>query len=347
MRAVVLTGERTVAVEEVADPRLPGPDGAVVAVEHTAICGSDLHLYHGDIPALGVHLGHEAVGRVVEVGSEVQTVAVGDRVIVSGVVGCGRCPWCRAGDPALCQGGGMRVFGTTPELPGGQAEALAVPAVDTFALTVPEGVSAEQAVLLTDILPTGYLAAARADISPGATVVVIGLGPVGVLALQCCALFGPARVLAVDTVADRLARAASLGAEPVDATGGAAVAAVLEATGGRGADSVIEAVGSDQTIADAVACAAAGGTVSVVGVNVNMALPFPMALVLFKALTVRATVAAIPSTWPRLLALLAAGRLHPETVFTHRMRLSEAARAYQMFDAHEEGVLKILLDPSA
>lgn len=347
MRAVVLTGEREVAVEEVADARLPGPDGAVIAVEQTAICGSDLHLYHGDIPAIGVHLGHEAVGRVVEVGHEVATMAVGDRVLVSGIVGCGRCAECRAGDPALCRAGGMTVFGTTPELPGGQAEALAVPAADTFALRVPDGVTAEQAVLLTDILPTGYLAAQRADIRPGSTVAVIGLGPVGILALQCCALFGAARVLAVDTVADRLARAAAMGAEPVDATGGGGAAGVLELTGGRGADSVIEAVGLAGTIADAVTAAAPGATVSVVGVTVDMALPFPMALVLLKKLTVRATVAAIPGTWPALLALLAAGRLRPESVFTHRMGLSEAPLAYAMFDARQEGVLKILLEPGA
>ncbi len=346
MRAVVLTGEREVSVEEVPDPRLPGPGGALVEVEHTAICGSDLHLYHGDIPALGVHLGHEAVGRVAEVGPEVRTLRVGDRVLVSGIVGCGRCRPCLSGDPALCQGGGMTVFGTTPDLPGGQAEALAVPAADTFALAVPGPVSAEQAVLLTDILPTGYLAAERADIAPGSTVAVIGLGPVGILALQCCALFGPARVLAVDPVADRLARAADLGAEPIDAADGGGAAGVLEATGGRGADSVIEAVGLDRTIADAVMCAAPGGTVSVVGVSVNMELPFPMALVLLKKLTLRATVAAIPSTWPRLLSLLAAGRLRPEGVFTHHLGLSEAPLAYRMFDAHEEGVLKVMLDPA-
>jgi len=343
---VVLTGEREVTVERVADPELPGPDGAVVAVEHTAICGSDLHLYHGDLPALGVHLGHEAVGRVLEVGPEVRTLRVGDRVIVSGIVGCGRCRPCVAGDPALCEGGGMTVFGTTLGLPGGQAEALAVPKADAFAMVVPDGVTAEQAVLLTDILPTGYLAAERADISPGSVVAVIGLGPVGVLALQCCALFGPARVLAVDTVPDRLERAAALGAEPIDASAGGGALGVLEATVGRGADSVIEAVGLDQTIADAVTCAAPGGTVSIVGVSINMALPFPMALVLLKKLTVRATVAAIPATWPLLLPLLASGRLSPDPVFTHHLGLSEADAAYRMFDARQPGVLKVMLDPS-
>ena len=275
MRAVVLTGERSVDVEVVDDARLPGPDGVVVAVEGTAICGSDLHLYHGDIPALGVHLGHEFIGTVTEAGAGVRTLGVGDRVLVSGIVGCGRCRPCRAGDPALCANGSMSVFGTTPELPGGQAEAVGVPWADTFARPIPEGVDDDQALLLTDILPTGYLAAERAAIEPGATVAVIGLGPVGVLALQCAALFGPARVFALDTVADRLARAAALGAEPIDAGGGTGVAELLERTRGRGADAVIEAIGRDETIVDAVGCAAPGATVSIVGVTMNIALPLP------------------------------------------------------------------------
>jgi len=347
VRAVVLTGERSVAVEDVDDARLPGPDGVLVTVERTAICGSDLHLYHGDIPAIGVHLGHEFIGTVAEAGPDVRTLGVGDRVLVSGVIGCGRCRACVAGDPVLCANRSMSVFGTTPDLPGGQAEAAGVPSADTFARRIPEGIDDDQAVLLTDILPTGYLAAERAGIRPGATVAVIGLGPVGVLALLCTQLFGPARVLALDTVTDRLARAAGLGAEPIDATGGTGVAELLERTGGRGADAVIEAVGRDETIVDAVGCAAPGATVSIVGVSVNMALPFPAAAALFKKLTIRFTVAAIPATWDALSALLVAGRLRPEGIFTHRLGLSEAAEAYRVFDRHEDGVLKVMLDPRA
>ncbi|MHB8466989.1 MAG: zinc-binding dehydrogenase, partial [Acidimicrobiales bacterium] len=209
-----------------------------------------------------------------------------------------------------------------------------------------ESISTELAVLLTDILPTGYLGALRADIQAGDTVVVIGLGPVGVFALQCAQLFGPARILAVDMVPDRLARVAALGAEPVDASDGGAVAQVLELTGGRGAPAVIEAVGADQTIQDALLCAAPGGTVSVVGVNVKMDFPFPMAVALMRRLTFRVTLASIPSTWDALIPLIASGRLHPEDVFTHRMGLSEAAEAYRIFDAREDGVLKVLLDPT-
>ena len=346
MRAVVLQGERSVSVEDVPDPVLSRPDSAIISVERTAICGSDLHLYHGSgMAGPGVRLGHEFVGSVAEVGPEVGRLRVGDRVLVSGVIGCGRCPDCLARDPGVCRNDGLAVFGVGPDLHGGQSEAVEVPAADVFALPIPESLNTEQAVLLTDILPTGYLGARRAEIEPGSTVVVIGLGPVGVLALQCAKLFGPARILAVDMVPERLERAERLGAEPVDATGGATVAAVQELTRGRGAHSVIEAVGADQTVSDAIMCASAGGTVSVVGVNLNLAFPYPMAVALMRRLTFRLTLASIPSTWDALVPLIETGHLRPEEVFTHRMPLSDAPEAYRIFDTHADGVLKVLLDP--
>jgi threonine dehydrogenase-like Zn-dependent dehydrogenase len=347
MRGVVLHGERDVRVDDVPDAVVPGPDGLLLRVERTAICGSDLHLYHGGLLGTpGVHLGHEFIGTVEDVGPEVHRARKGDRVLVSGVIGCGRCAPCLGGDPILCRTAMPTAFGTSLALHGGQAEAVGVPAADASVLRIPDEITDEQAVLLTDILPTGFLGAQRADIQPGDTVVVIGLGPVGVFALQCAQLYGPSRILAVDMVPDRLERAAQLGAEPIDATGGATVAAVLEATGGRGADAVIEAVGADQSISDAIYCAAPGATVSVIGVSLNLALPLPMPILLFKKLTLRATYASIPSTWPLLVPLVASGRLHPEQVFTHRLGLSEAAEAYRIFDAREDGVLKVLLDPT-
>jgi threonine dehydrogenase-like Zn-dependent dehydrogenase len=348
MRAVVLQGKGEVTVEDVPDPELPGPEGAIVKVERTAICGSDLHLYHGHMGAQGVRLGHEFVGTVEDVGPAVHRLKRGDRVLVSGVIGCGRCDACRKGDPVVCTGGlAGKVFGVGPDLHGGQAEAVAVPSADLFALPIPEGVTTEQAVLLTDILPTGYLGALRADITPGATVVVIGLGPVGVFALQCAQLFGPSRVLAVDTVPERLERARQLGAETIDASQGTTIQQVLEATKGLGADAVIEAVGADATIRDALFCCRAGGTISVIGVNLNFAFPLPVPLLLQRRLTFRATLASIPTTWASLVPLIEQGRLHPEDVFTHRMGLSEAAEAYRTFDNKEDGVLKVLLDPTA
>ncbi len=346
MKAVVLEGERNVVVTDVPDPELTGPDGAIVHVEKTGICGSDLHLYHGTLGGHGVRLGHEFIGTITEVGSDVRTVHRGDRVVVSGVIGCGRCVACLARDPVVCRNKGLRVFGTSADLHGGQAEAAAVPAVDTSVLKIPDGITDEQAVLLTDILPTGYLGALRADIRPGSTVAVIGCGPVGLMTLRCVPLFGPGRVFAVDFVSERRARAEALGAEPIDPADGGAVAQIIGRTGGWGADSVIEAVGADQSIQDAIMCAAPGGTVSIIGVSLNMALPIPQPLVLLKRLTLRSTLASIPSTWDALVPLVLSGKIEPDDVFTHRMGLSEAPEAYRLFDARSDGVSKVLLDPT-
>lgn len=346
MRATVLNGPRDVSLETVPDPVLPGPEGIVVTVERTAICGSDLHLFHDAPTGIGIRLGHEVIGTVAEAGPHVRNLARGDRVLVSGVIGCGVCAPCLAGQPNVCLADKAAAFGTMPDLPGGQADAIAVPFADVFALCIPDGVADEEAVLLTDILPTGYVGALRASISPGATVAVIGLGPVGIMALQCAALFGPARILAVDQVPERLARAERLGAEPIDARSAPAAAQVMEATGGRGADSVIEAVGADATVLDAVSCARSGGTVSIVGVNLSMALPFPMGLVFLKSLTVRAVFAPVPGTWPSLVPLVQSGRLQLADTFTHRMALSQVAEAYDLFDSRVDGVLKVLLLPN-
>ena len=221
-----------------------------------------------------------------------------------------------------------------------------MPAADASVHVIPDDVSDEQAVLLTDILPTGFLGASRADIAPGSTIAVIGLGPVGICALRAAMLFSPARILAVDPVAHRRDHAERLGAEPIDPGDGGAAAQILAATAGRGVTSVIEAVGRDDTINEAIMAVAPGGTVSVVGVSTNLAHPFPMAIAMFKGITFRICVADIPSTWDTLIPLVARGKLHPEDVFTHHMGLSEAAEAYRIFDAKDDAVMKVLLDPT-
>ncbi len=345
MRALVYHGPADVRCEAVPDPSPEGVDGAVVKVERTAICGSDLHIYHGHLGEGPYPVGHEAIGEIVETGSGVRRFRTGDRVLVAGVIGCGHCAACWRGDVMSCEPDGGRVFGTNQGLAGGQAEALAVPAADATLHRIPDGVSAKSAVLLTDILPTGYFGAENAEIEPGHDVAVIGCGPVGLMAIQSALLFGPRRVFAIDRVAERLEAAKRLGAIPCDVSGDAN-AEILDATEGIGPHSVIEAVGSDECIRNAITLVRRGGRVSVVGVNVNMAFEFPMALALMKNLTFRIGVCPVPRLWPHLVPLLAEGRLQPDFVFTHEMALGKGPDAYALFESRREGVLKVLLDPS-
>ena len=212
MRHVVIDGPGQVRVLEAADPVPPGPDGAVVAVQATAICGSDLHFYDGDLPLRrSLPSGHEFLGTVAEVGPGVRTVVPGDRVLAASVTGCGRCDGCATGDPVTCVEG-PRVFGSGP-LGAGQATAVAVPAADFQLLEIPEGMDDETALLLTDNLSTGWTGAQRAEFAPGATVLVLGLGAVGQCAVRSALALGAGRVLAVDPVAGRRDRAAEAGAD--------------------------------------------------------------------------------------------------------------------------------------
>ncbi len=346
MRALVYRGPEEVRCETLPDPTPPGVDGVVVKVERAAICGSDLHIYHGHLGAEGGYsIGHEAIGEIVEVGSGVRRFRSGDRVLISGVVGCGECPCCRRGDVTHCERENARVFGTNQGLEGAQAEAIAVPVADSVLHPIPEGVSDEQAVLLTDILPTGYRGAEGAEIQPGQDVAVVGCGPVGLMAILCAQLFGPARIFALDSVPERLAAAERIGAIPCNVSS-AGAESVLAATGGMGAHAAIEAVGADASILSALSLVRKGGVVSVVGVSTNLALPFPMALAMMKGITFRIGICPVPRFWNQLVPLVVGGRLRPEFVFTHHMALSEGEAAYDLFASRRDGVLKVLLDPT-
>jgi 2-desacetyl-2-hydroxyethyl bacteriochlorophyllide A dehydrogenase len=339
MKSVVIDTPGEVRVETVPDPTLPGADGAVVAVKATAICGSDLHFYEGDYPlAAPVALGHEAVGTVVEVGPDVTTVKVGDDVLVSSVAGCGSCAGCATRDPVTCVGG-PRIFGAGA-LGGAQSELLAVPAADFQLLALPEDIHTEEALLLTDNLATGWAGAQRADIPPGGTVVVIGLGAVGLCAVHSAVALGAGTVFAVDPVEGRRQRAEQAGAV---ALAPPALQTVLDATGGRGAVSVIDAVGSDGSMNDALACVRAGGTVSVVGVHDLNPFPFPATLSLIRSITFRLTTAPVQRTWPELVPLLQSGRLDVSNIFTHTMPLAEAPAAYAAVAARDADCLKVVL----
>lgn len=338
MRSVIIDGPGSVRLDEVPDPVLTGPDGAIVQVEVAAICGSDLHFYDGDLPLFPVAPGHEVVGTVVEVGPDARRVVVGDRVLVASVAGCGACVGCATGDPVTCLSGG-KVFGSG-ELGGGQSDLLAVPAADFQLLTVPDGVSDEAALLLTDNLGTGWAGAQRADFEPGATVVVLGLGAVGLCAVRAALAQGAGRVLAVDPVAGRRDRAVASGAIALE---GPNVEAVLEATSGRGADAVIDAVAKDATLDDAFASVRAGGTVSVIGVHDLSPYPLPILMSLFRSVTLRMTTAPVHRTWGELVPLVQHGRLDTTGIFTHTFELQDAAAAYAAVAARTPECLKVML----
>lgn len=340
MRSVVVQGHRQVSVEQVPDPVLPGPDGAIVAVETAAICGSDLHFYDGDLPFYPVAVGHEVVGRVVEVGTQVSRFHVGERVLVASVAGCGACAGCQTRNPIACHSG-AKVFGSG-ELGGGQSDLLAVPAADFQLLRVPEGIDDEAALLLTDNLGTGWAGAQRADIPPGGTVVVLGLGAVGLCAVRSALVLGAGRVLAVDPVAGRRARAASFGAEPLAPPESVSIGeAVLAATGGLGADAVIDAVAVDGSLDDAFAAVRATGTISVIGVHDLAPYPMPALMGVFRSITLRMTTAPVHRTWSDLVPLIRHGRLSTTGLFTDVYDLDEAPAAYERIAARTADCVKV------
>lgn len=339
MRQVVIEGAGHVRVDEAPDPSLPDQRGAVVEVDATAICGSDLHFYDGDLPSEGgVAVGHEFLGTIVELGSEVSNFRIGQRVLTASVAGCGRCIGCATGDPVTCDDG-PKIFGTGM-LGGGQATAVAVPAADFQLLAIPEGIDDEAALLLTDNLATGWAGAERADIPPGGTVVVLGLGAVGLCAVRSAFALGAGRVLVADPVAGRREVAARSGAEPLE---GPTIEAVLEATDGRGADSVIDAVALDATLDAALGSVRAGGTVSVIGVHDFAPYAISPLMLLLRSISLRMTTAPVHRTWAELVPRIQDGRLATSGIFTHTFALEDAADAYALVARRQADCLKVRL----
>ena len=345
MRAVVFEGERQVGVRDFAEPVIGDQRSAVVEVEFTSICGSDLHFYWGEFGDFsGVRPGHEFIGKVVAIGSDVHGLAVGDRVMAMALYGCGECADCAEQRPTACRNGWVN-FGTTREVPGGQAELVAVPHADHVLRKLPTWMTADQAVLMTDVLPTGAYAARNAGISPGDTVVVIGLGPIGLSAVANALTYSPGRVLAFDGLAERRDRAEALGAEVFDPATGPTAAQVLEATGGRGADSAIEAVGRADTLVDAMRSVRVGGNLSVIGLVVAPTMPVNPIELGARNLTVRFGTTDVPLMWDRLFPLVEQGKLELGEVISHWLPLSQAPEAYQLFSERRDHVFKIVFDP--
>ena len=353
MQGVTFHGPHDFRVESVEDPKPRAATDAVVRVTRTTICGSDLHLWHGGMPAAdrGFTVGHEFVGVVDEVGSAVESVSVGDRVLISCTIGCGSCSPCRRGLYSGCSvttAGGTQsnILGFSAAFPGGQAERALVPFADTNIFRIPDTVSDDQALFLTDILPTAYMATEFAEVQAGDRVVVLGCGPVGSLAQRCAWIRGAAQVIAVDPDEARRAHAAGIGCEVIDPEHEDLTARVVELTRGEGADSVIEAVGRPELVASAPLLLRAGGIIAVAGV-ILAPVEIPWIFVLMKNLSLRGGLVNPQQHVHQLLTLIEAGRLDPTELITHRMPLSDAIAGYELFAERRDGVLKIVLEPES
>ncbi len=343
MKAVVLRAPGDVCVDEVADPVIQDDGDAIVAVRATAICGADLFPFHGLTPGFeaGTVLGHEFAGEVVEVGRGVRGLRAGERVVNSSMISDGTCPSCLAGRVTQCTGRSLFGYsGVYPRLDGGQAELVRVPHAARTLRPLPDQVSDEAAVFLADILPTGYGAVVRGGVAAGDTVVVVGCGPVGLMAVLC-AVDVSARVIAVDGVPARRELAERLGAEAVAPEHTAEI--VATATGGLGADVVVEAAGSQAGLDAALRLARGRGTVSVVGAHFEPDYPLDNGLMFERELTLRFSIGDPTAYGALLLGRIAAGALDPTPVVTHRLPLSQAAEAYRLFDTRV--ATKVVLTP--
>lgn len=388
MKATCWMGKQQIEVRDVPDPRILNQRDAIVRVTSTAICGSDLHLVNGFVPSMerGDVLGHEFMGEVLEVGRHVKNLKPGDRVVVPFPISCGNCAACQADLFSLCENSNPNawmaekawghspagIFGYSHMLggyAGGQAEYVRVPFADVGPLKVPDEISDEQALFLSDILPTGYMAAELCDIRPGDTVAVWGAGPVGQFAIVSAFLLGAERVIAIDRYPYRLrmakdhSNAETLNYEEVESVR----ETLREMTGGRGPDRCIDAVGmeahapgvkyaydrakqmmrleTDRPIAlrEAIMSCRNGGTVSVVGVYGGFVDKFPMGAVMNRSLTIRSGQCNVHRYMRPLLERIMSGEIDPTFVITHRLPLAEAPRGYDMFLNKEDNCEKVVL----
>jgi threonine dehydrogenase-like Zn-dependent dehydrogenase len=389
MKATCWMGTRNVKVQEVPDPTIMNPRDAVVKITSTAICGSDLHLYNGFIPSMksGDVLGHEFMGEVVDVGSGVRNLSVGDRVVVPFPIACGNCAQCERELYSLCENSNPNawmaekmwgyspcgIFGYSHMLggyAGGQAQYARVPFADVGPLKVPDSISDDQALFLSDIFPTGYMAAEVCNIQPGDTIAVWGCGPVGQFAIKSAYMLGAERVIAIDRFPYRLRIAHDrAGAETINYEETDVMEALKEMTGGRGPDHCIDAVGleghapglhgaydkvkttlmmeTDRTPAlrQAIMSCRSGGTVSVAGVYGGFIDKFPMGAVVNRSLTIRSGQTHVHKYLRPLLDRIVKGDIDPSFVITHRLSLDEAASGYDMFVNKTDDCLKVVLKP--
>lgn len=390
MKALCWHGTHDVRVDNVPDSKIEQPTDAIVRITATAICGSDLHLYDGFMPTMesGDIMGHEPMGIVEEVGSAVTKLKKGDRVVVPFTISCGECYFCKKQLYSCCDtsnpnaAAAAKVMGHSPAglfgyshllggFAGGQAEYLRVPYADVGPIKIESDLSDEKVLFLSDIFPTGYMAAENAQIEPGDTVAVWGCGPVAQFAIQSAWMFKAGRVIAIDCVKERLELARSQGrAEVIDFSTEDVKARLDDMTDGRGPDRCIDAVGCEahasggvdavvdkaksmlslgtdrvHALREAILCCRKGGTISVPGAYVGMPDKIPMGAFMNKALTMKSGQTHVQKYLQPLLAMIERGDIDPSFLITHRKKLSEAPEAYQTFRDKQDGCIKVVLTP--
>ena len=391
MKALCWYGTGDVRVETVPEPKILNPGDAIVKITSTAICGSDLHLFDGFMPTMqkGDILGHEPMGEVVEVGKEVKNLKVGDRVVVPFTISCGECFFCRKEMFSLCDNSNPNaeiarlamghspagLFGFSHMLggyAGGQAEFLRVPFADVGPLKIEnDSLSDEQVLFLSDIFPTGYMAAENCGIEEGDTVAIWGCGPVGQFTIQSAWMLGAGRVIAIDRVPERLAMAEKHGkAETINFDKDKVYDRLMEMTGGRGPDRCVDAVGAEahatgsvdsvldaakaavylgtdrpHVIREAIMCCRKGGTVSIPGAYVGVMDKLPLGAMMNKGLTIKTGQTHVQHYNKPLLKKIEAGEIDPSFVITHEVKLDDAPTAYATFRDKEDGCIKVVLKP--
>lgn len=391
MKALCWYGTGDVRVETVPDPKILNPRDAIVKITSTAICGSDLHLFDGFMPTMekGDILGHEPMGEVIEVGKDVKNLKAGDRVVIPFTISCGECFFCQKEMYSLCDNSNPNaeiaraamgqspagLFGFSHMLggyAGGQAEYLRVPFADVGPLKIEnDALSDEQVLFLSDIFPTGYMAAENCGIEKGDTVAVWGCGPVGQMTIQSAWMLGAARVIAIDTVPERLAMAEKHGkAESINFQNEKVYDRLMEMTKGRGPDRCVDAVGAEahatgsldsaldaakaavylgtdrpHVIREAIMCCRKGGTVSIPGAYVGVMDKLPLGALMNKGLTIKTGQTHVQHYNKPLLKKIDAGEIDPSFIITHRVKLADAPEAYKSFRDKEDGCIKVVLKP--
>jgi alcohol dehydrogenase len=348
MKALVYHGPGQKQWEDVPDATIQEPTDVVVRVDTTTICGTDLHILHGDVAAVtdGRILGHEAVGTVTEVGEAVSGFSAGDRVLVPAITKCGRCAYCQRGMPSHCQtvGGIGWIFGHL--IDGTQAESVRVPYADTSLYAVPEGVTNEQAIFLADSLPTGYEVGVLAGgVRPGDTVAVVGAGAVGLAAILTTGLWGASKVIAIDVNKFRLGTALEFGATDILEAGPSTRDDVVALTGGAGADVAIEAVGFPETLLTTASLVRPGGHIANIGVH-GVPVELPMQEMWIQNVTLTMGLVDTVSI-PTLLKMVASGRIPAEKMGTHTFTFGQIDEAYDVFkNAAANEALKVIITPA-